>query len=107
MTAIGTVPFPTLHGIPVYPSPSIYETTRGRLLTEDGVTEIGPREIEEIQARPPWDFHEADTRLMEQRVNAYKKAVDEATRVRPQRKPAAKRKTSAAKKTTTKKGPRS
>ena len=50
-------------GIPIYPQPSIFETTSTGLLTDDGVIHVTPALVEQISARPSWNYHEAEQRL--------------------------------------------
>jgi hypothetical protein len=49
---------------PVHPQPSIYETTVINVPQQDGPDlVVTHRDIEQIVARPRWDFAEADARL--------------------------------------------
>lgn len=89
----------TTRGIPIYPEPGIFETTIGHAVTKDGVTTVTPQRIEEIMARPHWDFNEADLRLTGERIANLQKQVDAVVA-----KKTTTRKT-AAKKTTPRKKP--
>lgn len=111
---MSTAIFPTTSlGIPIHPEPSVFETVAATVLADDGVTDVDSVVIDQIQARPKWDFDEADDRLRGERIEALQKEVDafqervtkKAAEKRPplpQRRPVKK---AAAKKTTPRKKP--
>lgn len=65
---------------PVHPQPGFYETTE-----VEGITHV---EVEQIAARPKWDFEEANLRLFKE-----KKAREAQAKDRTKKKPTPKQRT--------------